>query len=146
MTVNRRLVIRPPSTIVSPLAVLTVVWAVVMLIRGARTTSPEAEIDTGIPSDSGATSDFSASTSITTMPSGLMRGVTPRINPTLSICTVFVWPIWLTITLVINGTFCPTWMNAGWLSIVITCGRLSTSSRWFCCKARSSDVDALAAG
>ena len=84
--------ISPPRMIVSPSAALTVAWAVMVSIRGERMIVPLAEIDTGIPSFSGPSFDFSASISMTTFPSGLMRGVTPMISPTFSSWTLFCAP------------------------------------------------------
>ena len=67
------LVIKPPSTMVSPLVALTVVWAVVKSMMGERTTAPLAATEIGIPVASGSRVDFSASISSTTVSSGLMR-------------------------------------------------------------------------
>ena len=49
---------------------------------GERMTWPPVEAKIGMPVASGSRADFSASISMTTRPSGLMRGVTPRITPT----------------------------------------------------------------
>ena len=66
----------------------------VVLTAGERITVP-AEMATGMPSASGARLEFSASISITTMPSGLIRGVTPRIRPTLysKVLKIPRWPL-----------------------------------------------------
>ncbi len=111
-----------------------------MLMRGERMIVPSVETETGMPSASGPTSDFSASISITTMPSGLIRGVTPRIRPTFSSAMLFTCPVWLIVVPTIRGTRWPTWMKAGWLSSVMTCGRLRTSSRRDSCSARTSTL------
>ena len=82
------LVIKPPKTTVSPSLALTTVCAWIELMLGERTTSPSL-METGIPSLIGARLDFSAAMSMTTLPSGLIRGVTPRINPTFSNVMLF---------------------------------------------------------
>ena len=87
------LVIRPPSTTVCSLIAATVVWAVVASMIGERITWPVGEVKIGMPVASDSSSDFSASICMTTSPSGLMRGVTPRINPTLSKVMEFVLPV-----------------------------------------------------
>ncbi len=67
-------------------------------------TLPLLETEIGIPSLSGPSLDFSASISITTFPSGLMRGVTPMISPTFSRRTLFCAKFWLTTELTMRGT------------------------------------------
>ena len=77
-----------------------------------------------MPSASGPTSDFSASISMTTRPSGLIRGVTPRIRPTFSSVIVLICADLVDADVpVMRGTRWPTWMKAGWLSRVMICGR-----------------------
>ena len=44
-------------------------------MRGARSIWPFVEIEIGMPSISGPTSDFSAEICMTTKPSGLIRGI-----------------------------------------------------------------------
>ena len=104
-------VMSPPSTIVSPSAAATVACAVVVSTRGERTTvAPSSEAEIGMPSFTEPTADFSASISITTLPSGLTRGVTPRIKPTSSSCTELLVPNWFVVEPIIRGTRSPTWM------------------------------------
>ena len=79
----RLLVISPPSRMVSPSAAgsrRSFGELVVLTARGANHRA-RGNGDRNA-SASGARLDFSASISITTMPSGLIRGVTPRIRPT----------------------------------------------------------------
>ena len=130
-------VISPPRMTVWPSSAATVVSAVVVLIGGWRITSPVAEMDTGVPSDSGPRADFSAMICITTSPSGLIRGVTRRISPMSSGRTWLVWPASLMAVPRIKETRWPTWMKASWLSSVMTWGRLRTSSRPHSCRART---------
>ena len=80
---------------------------------------------------------ISASISMTTRPSGLIRGVTPSITPTFSKVMELVWPVGGVVVPLIVGTRCPTWTKAGWLSSVMICGRCRTSTRWFSARARS---------
>ncbi len=116
-------------TTVWSLIAATVVWAVVASMIGERMTWPVGEVKIGMPFDSGSRTDFSASICMTTRPSGLMRGVTPRMMPTLFVVMVFVLPVVALIVIPeIVGTRCPTWMKAGWLSRVMTCGRCRTST------------------
>ena len=77
-----------PRMMVCPSGIVTVVCTMAVSIRGVRMTlSPATEI--GMPSFSGPNWDCSASSSITIVPSGVMRGVTPRISPTFSRTVVF---------------------------------------------------------
>jgi len=102
--------IRPPRTTVCPLEALTTVWARMRLIRGERMIVPLVATEMGIPSASGPTSDWLASISMTTRPSGLILGVTPRIKPVSWYWTLLVCPYWVSETPRMEGTSWPTWM------------------------------------
>ena len=98
---------------VCPSVACTMVCANCVLYTGERMTWPAALIEIGMPVSIGPTSDFSASTLITIKFSGVTRGCTYRMMPTLSSVVVLVVPVTVILEAVIRGTCWPTCRNAG---------------------------------
>src|SRR5437588_2707094 len=92
----------------------------------------------------GITVEISGNTRISTLPSGVTRGVTRSRTPTLRRSTAVVTrPVAVTFVDPTIGTSWPMLTAAVWLSSVITWGQLSTSSRPWVLRARTSRLNEL---